>query len=157
MMKPLLAQKDRTPDMFRKLPFLLLAALLLGGLPPSFAASGGGESEHVAGQPTYLPLEPAFVVNVQDASRRRPRFMQVTVQVMTREPKVSAAIEENMPPIRDAMIMLLAHQDGGAMATVEGREKVRLEAQSAIQHVLAEIAGLQTGVEAVYFTDFVIQ
>lgn len=117
--------------------------------------SAATEEEGAKAQAIYLPLD-SFVVNLRDTGRR-VRFMQVSVQVMTHEPEVIEAIKGNMPPVRDAMIMLLAHQTTETMGHVEGRERIRQEAQTAIQQVLADVAGLQKGVEAVYFTDFVVQ
>ncbi len=140
-----------------RLPLALLVALL--ALVPGLAPASGGESKPAPapGQPIYLPLGEAFVVNVADPNRRRLRFMQVDVQVMTHRPEVAAALEANQPPVRDAMIMLLAHQDSETMTSIEGRERIRQEAQGVLQQVLQEVAGLEEGVEAVYFTDFVIQ
>lgn len=114
------------------------------------------KEEKELGAPIYHPLEPAFVVNLKDGGRRM-RFMQIQVQVMTRESNIVGALESHDPAVRDAMILLLSEQDGDTMGSVMGREQVRKDAQSAIQSVLQQIAGLDQGVEAVYFTDFVIQ
>lgn len=119
-----------------------------------------------AAEGPYMALEPPFVVNLQGEGRAR--YMQVKVQVMSHNPAVMAAIQEHMPPIRHAMIMLLAHQDAKTMYDVQGREQVRQEALATLRRVLKEQAGIDEnttdeegnplpGLEAVYFTDFVIQ
>ena len=95
------------------------------------------------------------MVNIKEGNKNR--YMQVKVQAMTRDEKVSAAIEANMPALSHAMIMLLAHQDGATMRDIQSREKVRMQALTDLQQVLLEVAGLAEGLEAVYFTDFVIQ
>lgn len=103
----------------------------------------------------YYPMDPAFVVNLSEGPRMH--FMQITVQLMTRDPAVITAIEENLPPLRDALIMLLSHQSGETMRSVQGREEVRKQALSDTQKVLAEVAGVKKGLDGLYFTDFVIQ
>ncbi len=137
----------------RPLPSLIF--LLIMALSMPIRAESGEKTEIAPGEAKYLPLK-SFVVNLK-AEGRRMHFMQVSVQVMTRDDKVAKAIEDNMPPVRDALLMLLAHQSRETMSHVEGRERIRREAQGAIQQVLADVAGIEEGVNAVYFTDFVVQ
>jgi flagellar protein FliL len=112
------------------------------------------EKEELA-KAIYYPMDPPFVVNLNEGSRMH--FMQITVQLMSRDPEVIAAVEANQPPLRDALIMLLSHQTGETMRGVMGREEVRKQALIDVQKVLAKVAGVKKGLEAVYFTDFVIQ
>lgn len=134
--------------------FILLGLLFSILAAPSLHAEEKKEAE-APKKAIYYALEPAFVVNLQGG--RRIHFMQVKVQLMTRDDNVVKAAEENQPPIRDAIIMLLAHQSGETMRSVQGREQVRQQAMAEVQKVLAEVAGIKEGIEAVYFTDFVIQ
>lgn len=131
---------------------LLSLVLILLAAPPSLLLA---EEKETPKKALYLPLADKFVVNVRDG--KRMRFMQVKVQVMTREERVFNAINEHLPALNHTIIMLLSHQDADTMRSVQGREQVRIEAQGEIQRVLAEVAGLGEGLEAVYFTDFVIQ
>jgi flagellar FliL protein len=114
-----------------------------------------GEKKEGPKPAVYHSIAEKFVVNVPDG--KRMRFMQVKVQAMTRDEKVSEAIEANMPALSHAMIMLLSHQEAGVMRSIQGREGVRKQAIIELQKVLTEVAGLEGGLEAVYFTDFVIQ
>lgn len=135
---------------------LLILSLFMLALP--FAPLHAEEEEAVKEAPkkaVYHAISDKFVVNIKEGGKNR--YMQVKVQVMTRDEKVSAAIEANMPALSHAMIMLLAHQDGAAMRDIQSREKVRAQALIDLQQVLVEVAGLKEGLEAVYFTDFVIQ
>ena len=120
--------------------------------------TAGAEGEG-GGNGPYLALDPPIVVNL--VSPGSPHFMQVKVQVMSHDPKVLEAIKDNMPPVRDALIMLLSAQTATAMYDVQNREKVRQQALDAIRKVLEQVAGIksdgQHGVEALYFTDFIIQ
>lgn len=133
---------------------LLISFMLLAFSMQSLHAEEGEEG--TPKKPIYFAMEPPFVVNVNDDGRRT-HFMQITVQLMSYQPEVIAKAEENQPPLRDAMIMLLAHQSGETMRSVQGREKVRQEALEDARKVMQKVAGVKKGIEAVYFTDFVIQ
>lgn len=129
---------------------LMLSLLLLAA--PLHAEEG----EEVPKKAIYYPMAPAFVVNVEDGPRTH--FMQITVQLMTRDPEVIDKVEVNQPPLRHAMIMLLGHQSAETMRSVQGREQVRQEALAEVRRVMKEVAGVKASkIEAVYFTDFVIQ
>lgn len=137
---------------------LLLCSLFAIFLP--LTALHAEEKEKKSGEEApkkaiYHSLEPPFVVNLSGTNRSR--FMQIKVQVMSREEKVIAALEKNDAALRHSVIMLLAHQSSETMRSVQGREQVRAQALSELQQVLSNVAGLAEGLEAVYFTDFVIQ
>lgn len=140
--------------MIAKRTFALLFSVLLLSLQVQMLHAEG--EEDAPKKALYFALEPSFVVNV-NGDGRRTHFMQIKVQVMSRDPGVIAKIEANQPPLRDAMIMLLAHQTGETMRSVQGREEVRQQALKDVQKVMARVAGVKKGIEAVYFTDFVIQ
>ena len=105
--------------------------------------------------PLYHSIEPAFVVNVQGGTR--PQFMQVRIQVMSYDRMVLQRLDDNLPAVRHALILLLSSQSSDTMRQTAGREQVRLQASEIIQQTLREVAGVETGIEAVYFTDLVIQ
>lgn len=138
----------------RRISLFVFALLTLLSLSMTAGAEGEG-----GGNGPYLALDPPIVVNL--VSPGSPHFMQVKVQVMSHDPKVLEAIKDNMPPVRDALIMLLSAQTATAMYDVQNREKVRQQALDAIRKVLEQVAGIksdgQHGVEALYFTDFIIQ
>ncbi len=161
--------------LFGVLPLMTAIVLVVGGLfvagvLPGGASDGGGE--HVAveeGQADegdgqgesseempaiYLPIDPAFVVNF--ASQGRARFLQISVEVMTRDPKVSEEVEQHLPVIRNNLILLFSSQTYDGVNTLEGKESLREEALTVIQQILEDETG-DPGVEAVYFTSFVMQ
>ncbi len=132
----------------KRLSLCLISLLSLGLLAPAFAAGGGGSSG------PYLALDPPFVVNVQEGNRMR--FMQVKAQVLVDDSGLRRIIEHNMPAVRDAFILLLADQDAATVRSPEGRERLRQQALQAVEAVLGEFTN-KTGIEGIYFTDFVIQ
>ncbi len=113
------------------------------------------EESHEEAPPIYIPLEPAFVVNFSDSSGGS-RFMQATIQVMTRDPEIEAAVNTHMPVIRNAIVLLLSSQSVEGVAGIEGKEKLRAEVLEKIREILKERTG-KPGVEDIYFTSFVIQ
>lgn len=121
---------------------------------PTLLASGGGGGGGGGGGP-YLELDPPFVVNLLDG--KKMRFMQIKVQVMAHDPAVLGAFQTHKAPIRHAMIMLLTQQSIDTMRTVQGREQVRAQTLETLRQVLYDMASINHGLEAVYFTDFVIQ
>ena len=110
-------------------------------------ASGGGSS-------LYVSLEPAFVVNVNDGLR--VRHMQISLQVKLKQADFAAYIEQHNPAIRHAMVMLFSGQETAQLKTVAGKQALMDKALAAIQQVLHENIG-NDGIDAVYFTDLIIQ
>ncbi len=102
----------------------------------------------------YLSLEPPFVVNAE--GQGSTHYLQVSMDVMARDPAVIEAVKKHMPVIRNNLIMLLSSQNQTVVATREGKEKLRADALAEIQKVLKEQTG-EPGIEAVYFTIFVMQ
>ena len=143
------------------IPLLLiistLAGLYLGGV-----IGGGGKQEGDQGEPEkeviapaiYIPLDPAFVVNFADSGKAR--FLQVTVEVMTRHQEVEEQVKNHMPVIRNNLVLLFSSQTYDSVSTLEGKEALREDALGVIQKILEEETG-DPGIEAVYFTSFVMQ
>ncbi len=103
---------------------------------------------------TYLPLDPPFVVNLENPTEAR--FLQVSMEVMTRDAQVVEDIKRHMPAIRHHLVLLLSSQNYATLASAEGKERIRAEALAAVQKILQEHTG-KPGVEALYFTGFVMQ
>jgi len=102
----------------------------------------------------YIPLDPAFVINLEDAGGSR--FLQTQVQLMARDTKAPDIVKANEPRIRNAMLMLFSQQNAQDLATRDGKEKLQLAVLAEVQKILTEETGKPL-VEAVYFTSFVIQ
>ena len=102
----------------------------------------------------YHTLHPNFVVNFQNP--KRERYLQVSVEVMTRSEDTIEAVKTHMPVIRNSLVMLFGSQDAQALRSREGKEALRQEVLGEIQAVLEERIG-EPGVEEAYFTSFVMQ
>ncbi|OGT19969.1 MAG: hypothetical protein A2V90_07730 [Gammaproteobacteria bacterium RBG_16_57_12] len=114
----------------------------------------GDDAEAPKGPAIYMPLEPAFVVNFQGAGKAK--FLQVSVEVMARDPKVIEQVTQHMPAIRNSLILLFSSQNYDDITTAEGKEALRAKALTEVQTIMENETG-DTGVESVYFTSFVMQ
>lgn len=126
------------------------------------------EGEWVEGKPNYYEIKPAITVNLLEDE---VRFVQLKVQLMSREVATLDAIEKNKPALVDRLLQLISQQSAETMTKVKSREEVRKQALLAMQDALSKVSNITTGkrvgkgeeaktiqgIEAVYFTDLVIQ
>ncbi|MCB1764779.1 MAG: flagellar basal body-associated FliL family protein [Candidatus Competibacteraceae bacterium] len=106
------------------------------------------------GPPIYLPIDPAFVVNFEDQGMLR--YLQIGLTVMARNQQIIDAVNQSMPQIRNDLILLFSNQKMEVLNSLNGKEKLRMQALAQIQGILTREIGIP-GVEAVYFTAFVLQ
>jgi flagellar FliL protein len=107
------------------------------------------------GPALYVALDPPFVVNFE--AEQLVRFLQVTVQVMSRDPATVDLIKANDPVVRNDLLLLLGNQHYDTLSSREGKENLREAALEAVRKVVANAGGRSDLVEAVYFTSFVMQ
>jgi flagellar protein FliL len=152
----------------RRIPWLIIgigAAVLVVGLGATlllthaFGHSGARHSQTSphppSGPPIYLALDPPFVVNFQ--ADQIVRFLQVSVEVMSREQKSLDLLKANDPVVRNDLLILFANQKYATLATPAGKEQLRADALAVLRKVLAGAGGDPKTLEAVYFTSFVMQ
>jgi flagellar FliL protein len=141
----------------------LTVLLLAGGGVAAWLALGGGhhakKTEQVKKEPLappqYVALDPPFVVNFE--SEQQVRFLQVTAQVMSRDPVTVELLKTNDPVVRNDLLMLFGGQKYEIVSTREGKEALRTQTLAAVRKIVAEAGGKPEKVEAVYFTSFVMQ
>ena len=85
------------------------------------------------------------------------RYLQITVEIMSRDAPVLDVIKNNDPAVRDQLVQLFSSQDNGTLMTTEGKDKLRAATLDAIRKVIDGVGGSGKLIEAVYFTSFVIQ
>jgi flagellar protein FliL len=126
-----------------------------GGKKGKKSSEEDGEDGEGAKQPAkYLSLDPAFVVNL--AGPDADRYLQVQVELMTRDPLAADAIKLHTPAIRDRLLLLFGTKTAEELSAREGRESLRQLALAEVQKVMNEETG-EDSVEALYFTSFVTQ
>jgi len=114
----------------------------------AFASGGGG------GSSPFIPINPPIVVNIMDGERIR--HMQVIIEIKLVDQSNSSKIDLHKGPIRHELILLLSSQDAATISSALGKEQLRKDALQAIQKVMQELEG-DPIVEALYFTNFIIQ
>lgn len=149
-----------------KMLVIVLCSILAAG-----AAGGGvyfmfgkkGDEQQAAAEPKpavklpaiYSKFDPPFVVNFQNKGMMR--FLQVSIEVMTRDPQTAELIKEHDPKLRNDLLMLLGGQTFETLNSREGKEQLRTEALKAVSDVIAAEGGKAENVEQLYFTSFVMQ
>jgi flagellar protein FliL len=103
----------------------------------------------------YVKFDPPFVVNFE--AKGMTRFLQVSVEVMTRDPATADLIKGNDPMLRNDLLLLLGNQTYETISTRDGKERLRGEALQVVAKVVASEGGTGKNVEQLYFTSFVMQ
>lgn len=151
---------------------IVVALLVLGGggaaayfflfAEEEVAAEEGAEpeEEEVPEEPPipaeYVMLKPEFIIGFDVGTRQR--FLQVSIQVMTRKQTVVDALTLHEPMIRNNIIRVIGEQDFDSLRTNEGRLDLQKKIQDQITSTLDREAYIEPGgVEAVLFTNFVMQ
>jgi flagellar FliL protein len=142
---------------------MVLAVLLLagGGIGAWFAFAPHGNKKHQTAKQEppapalYVALDPPFVVNFE--ADQQVRFLQVTAQLMSRDPATIELLKTNDPVVRNDLLMLFGGQKYAVVSTREGKEALRTQTLAAVRKIVAGAGGKPEKVEAVYFTSFVMQ
>ncbi len=104
--------------------------------------------------PIYQSVDPAFVVNILDGERYR--YLQVQIDVMSRDPAAIARFEKYLPRLKGELNMLFSAITSEQAHAADGRQGLQKSTLEAVNRVLVEESGAG-GIEAVYFTKFVVQ
>ncbi len=164
---------DAAPKKSRKGLIIALAGVLVlgGGGAGAYMLLGGGKDEAEAGKETakdqqkpaaevkapaiFVELDPPFVANFAPGSQAR--FLQVSVQLMTRDVELAKLLEHVDPILRNDLLQLFGNQRVAEVSTPEGKEALRKATLEAVRKVIAAEGGKAAALEAVYFTSFVMQ
>lgn len=128
--------------------------MLVGQRSVQAKAAGAPATVAVSAVAVYLPLDPAFVVNFQDDDATR--YLQVGVTVMSHDPAAIQAMKDNDPVIRNALVILFSSQTFAELGNTAGKQKLQAQALTAVRKIVADKIG-KPGVDALYFTSFVMQ
>lgn len=125
---------------------------------PQTASSEADAERHDFVVPTgrviYVPMHPAFIVNFSGDSD--VRFLQIELQIATRDPNVPPKMIEHDPALRNSLILLFASQNPRDLEPREGKEELRKQVLEELRKVMRQV-GASDRIENVYFTNFVMQ
>jgi flagellar FliL protein len=125
---------------------------------PEEAAAEGEAKEGEEKASAYVSLDPPFIVNFLD-EKKRTKFLKAEISLMAKSPKVQAAIKENLPAVRNALVMLFSRQVFEQLMTPDGKEKLRVDALAEVRAVMTKIAGAKVGkgIGDLFFSSLVMQ
>jgi flagellar FliL protein len=103
----------------------------------------------------YFAMDPAFVVNL-DSTDDGPRYLQLEVQLVTRDPEEFKQVQENAPAIRAHLLMLFSQVQAKDIADIAGRKKLQAAALAEAQKLMTAETGHKC-IDDLLFTSFVTQ
>nr|WP_269670573.1 flagellar basal body-associated FliL family protein [Stenotrophomonas sp. SY1] len=152
--------KSRRPLLVTALIALFAAGAAGGGV---WYFTQGNTAKAAAAKPAaktpapaqYFALDPAFVVNL-NGPIDGPRYLQVEVQLMTRDPLALQALQTHAPAIRAKLLMLFSQVEPAQIADRAGKEKLQASALAEVQKLMKVETGSKSADELL-FTSFVTQ
>ena len=121
-------------------------------------SSSSNSAIEARGESYYLALEPPFIVNF--VYKDTLRYLQMTLSVMSHEPKILEQVTHHMPAIRHRLIMLISNKTFNELNGEDSKEVLREEMLLEIRNIIQaeqNKAHNPGRVEAVYFTGYVMQ
>ncbi|HVN42293.1 MAG TPA: flagellar basal body-associated FliL family protein [Steroidobacteraceae bacterium] len=123
------------------------------GAPAKAAAKAPAKDAAPKEPPLYQAFEP-MVVNFNEGGQLH--FLQVTVEVMSRDPKTIAAVQANTPVLRNNLLLLISSREMQPLLTRDGKEQLRSMALEEVRKTMAKLSP-EARIEDVYFSNFVMQ
>ena len=156
------AAPARRPVMMIALIAVVAAAAAGGGAwyftRPPHSADGAAAAAKPKAPPApaqYFGLEPPFVVNL-NGPVDGPRYLQVEVQLMTRDAASLEALKTHSPALRARLLMLFSQVTPDQIADRAGKEKLQAASLAEVQKVLMAETGKKCA-DDLLFTSFVTQ
>lgn len=104
-------------------------------------------------QATYFQMPAPYTSNLADTDA----LVQISIAVSTYyDARVIDAIKVHETAIRSAILMMLAQEQEVAITTPQGKQELQKKLTQLINRILKEKTGY-SGIDNVYFTNFVIQ
>jgi len=127
---------------------LVILIFILALLPPIAFAE---ESEEIP-DTIYWALTPQFTVNLLG----NKHYLRASIQLQLTDEATKAAIQENDPAIRHALIVLLSNNNVKDISNTSGKLDLQSRAVETLNNTLKKHAN-NSGVEAIFFTEFISQ
>ena len=168
-----MAEKEKNTEqaqgkgLSKKLVFIIAGVLLLliaagGGTwfwlnrdKPEDAATASSTEEGTAQKGAtgligpMVDIEP-FIINILDPDGTR--YLKAAITLEVKDPKVVEDINQRMPQLRDAILLLVGNKSFNELSDLQGKLQLRSELLERLNKILT--AG---SVRKIYFTEFVVQ
>lgn len=92
----------------------------------------------------------SFIVNILDQGE--VRYLKAAITLEADTPEAAAEINQRMPQIKDAVLLLIGNKTFAELSDLQGRLQLRAELLNRVNSLL-----LVGKVKRIYFTDFVVQ
>ena len=132
--------------------FRIVFSLLISSLVLASSAFAENDSPAV---PIYIELRPDFIVNYK-AENNRLKYIKASITIRASGPQNAAIIEDNMPIVRDGLVIYLSDLKSEHVTGAIAREASRKAAIDVLNEKLKEETG-QEPVLDVLFSSFVTQ
>jgi flagellar basal body-associated protein FliL len=120
---------------------------------PVSSGGHGGEGGEGGKAANFFAIDPPLVANFEDGSV--VRFLQISMDIMARDPKALESVQKNMPLIRNNLLFLMSNRNYQTLMSREGKEKLRAEALAEVRAVQKKEGGAD--IDDLLFTSFVVQ
>lgn len=130
---------------------LLVLALMLFVAPVSVVTA---DEEVKLSDTFYVPLQPAFVTNYGGPGRLK--YVKADMTLMVEGLAAQAVVEQQLPLVRNTIVLILSRQSENNIVTSAGQERVRQQLLQGLQDALAREVG-QPLILEVLFTNFIYQ
>jgi len=108
------------------------------------------------GEPRYVDLDPDFTIGIGDDNTGQ--FVLIAFSVLTYYDDTEEAIRDNLPIIRNKIILMIGKKTLRELATEVGKFKLQQEVQAEVERVIAQnSAGGVLDIDRVFFTKFLMQ
>jgi len=149
------SEEDKPKKSKLKLIIIGVLVLLLGGGGffgySKYKKGKGEEAEEEKKVSIICPLK-SFVVNLYDKRGVGKRYLKVTMELEVGKEEHKLKVEENIPQLRDTILILLSSQTLKEINTMEGKLELKHGILSRMNQVLGEKI-----VRRIYYTEFVVQ
>lgn len=103
----------------------------------------------------YYSFKPDFVISFLVNGRQR--FLQLSLEIAQRNPVVADTLKMHDPMIRSEINRIVASHSFDALRTHEGRVALQNDLKQQLAETVKRESGGAEGIEAVLFTNFVMQ
>lgn len=114
------------------------------------------QAEMAKQAPIYYTVESPFIVNFSEQSDGAVRYLQIKMKVMARNQNAIDAFSLHLPAIQHDLLGLFYSQNYDDLQT-NGTQALQQTTLDGINTLLLDETGLENGLEAVYFTSFLMQ
>ncbi len=130
---------------------LVVLALMLFATPSVTLAE---EEEVTLSDTHYVTLTPGFVTNYGGPGRLK--YVKIDMTLMIEGLDSKAVVEQQLPLVRNTVVLILSRQNENNVVTPNGQERIRQQLLRSLNEALTREVG-QPLVAEVLFTNFIYQ